>query len=110
MSATSVLSLSRMTAPPGTIVKNQDQQASILRMVSIPCSASLRVVLASNLSMYLIPEKDGSSIVLLAYSSIQPKLINSAAAFCAGVAARLHRGGGHLVRGSRPPLLHGPRQ
>ena len=44
------------------------------------------------------------------YSSIQPKLINSAAAFCAGVAARLHRGGGHLVRGSRPPLLHGPRQ
>ena len=65
MSVTSVLSLSRMTAPPGTIVKNQDQQASILRMVSIPCSASLRVVLASSLSMYLIPEKDGSLIVLL---------------------------------------------
>ena len=54
-----------MTAPPDTIVKNQDQQASIWRMVSIPCSASLRVVIASNLSMNWIPEKDGSSIVLL---------------------------------------------
>ena len=44
------------------------------------------------------------------YSSIQPKLINSAAALCAGATARLHRWGGHLLWGSCPPILHGPRQ
>ena len=44
------------------------------------------------------------------YPSIQPKLINSVAALCAGATARLHRGGGHLLRGSRSPILHGPRQ